>query len=117
MEGVKKLVLDTVFQAGGKPCPPIIVGIGIGGTFEKAAIIAKEAVLRDLEDSSPDETIKQLEDELYQEINELGVGPMGVGGNTTCLAVKINYFPMHIASLPVAINIQCHSARQSEAEL
>jgi fumarate hydratase subunit alpha len=117
IEGVKKLVLDTVFNAGGKPCPPIIVGIGIGGTFEKAALIAKEAVLRDLDDSSNDETIKQLEEELYKEINELGVGPMGVGGNTTCLAVKINTFPMHIASLPVAINIQCHSARHTEVEL
>lgn len=114
IEGVKKLVLDTIFNAGGKPCPPIIVGIGIGGNFEKSAILAKEALLRDLDDSSSDQTIKQLEDELYTEINELGVGPMGVGGDTTCLAVKINYFPMHIASLPVAINIQCHSARHIE---
>lgn len=112
--GVKKLVLDTIFNAGGKPCPPIIVGIGIGGNFEKSAILAKEALLRDLGDSSNDNTIKQLEDELYTEINDLGVGPMGVGGETTCLAVKINYFPMHIASLPVAINIQCHSARHIE---
>lgn len=117
IEGVKKLVLDTIFNAGGKPCPPIIVGIGIGGNLEKSALLAKESLLRDLEDSSPDETIKQLEEELYNEINELGVGPMGVGGNTTCLAVKINYFPMHIASLPVAINIQCHSSRHTEVEL
>lgn len=117
IEGVKKLVLDTIFNAGGKPCPPIIVGIGIGGNFEKSAILAKEALLRKLDDSSGDETIKQLEDELYTEINKLGVGPMGVGGDTTCLAVKINYFPMHIASLPVAINIQCHSARHIEVIL
>ncbi len=117
IEGVKKLVLDTIFNAGGKPCPPIIVGIGIGGNFEKCAILAKEALLRDLDDSSNDQTIKQLEDELYTEINKLGVGPMGVGGDTTCLAVKINYFPMHIASLPVAINIQCHSARHIEVIL
>ncbi|MBU1020315.1 MAG: fumarate hydratase [Firmicutes bacterium] len=117
IQGVKKLVLDTVFAAGGKPCPPIIVGIGIGGNFEKSAILAKEALFRDLSDSSHDETIKNLEDELYEEINKLGVGPMGVGGETTCLAVKINYFPMHIASLPVAINIQCHSARHTEVEL
>jgi len=117
IDGVKKLVLDTIFNAGGKPCPPIIVGIGIGGNFEKSAILAKEALLRDLDDSSSDITIKQLEDELYAEINELGVGPMGVGGDTTCLAVKINYFPMHIASLPVAINIQCHSARHVEVIL
>ena len=117
IEGVKKLVLDTIFNAGGKPCPPIIVGIGIGGNFEKSAILAKEALLRELDDSSNDKTIKQLEDELYTEINKLGVGPMGVGGDTTCLAVKINYFPMHIASLPVAINIQCHSARHIEVIL
>jgi fumarate hydratase subunit alpha len=117
IEGVKKLVLDTIFNAGGKPCPPIIVGIGIGGNFEKSAILAKEALLRELDDSSRDKTIKQLEDELYTEINKLGVGPMGVGGDTTCLAVKINYFPMHIASLPVAINIQCHSARHIEVIL
>jgi len=117
IEGVKKLVLDTIFNAGGKPCPPIIVGIGIGGNFEKSAILAKEALLRELDDSSKDQTIKQLEDELYIDINKLGVGPMGVGGETTCLAVKINYFPMHIASLPVAINIQCHSARHIEVIL
>jgi fumarate hydratase subunit alpha len=117
IEGVKKLVLDTVFDAGGKPCPPIIVGIGLGGNFEKSAIIAKEALLRPLEDSSSDPIIAKLEQELYDEINQLGVGPMGVGGDTTCLAVKINYLPMHIASLPVAINIQCHSARHTEVIL
>ncbi len=117
IEGVKKLVLDTIFNAGGKPCPPLIVGIGIGGNFEKSALLAKEALFRDLDDSNHDNTIKKLEDELYKEINDLGVGPMGVGGDTTCLAVKINYFPMHIASLPVAINIQCHSARHIEVEL
>lgn len=114
IEGVKKLVLDTIFNAGGKPCPPIIVGIGIGGNLEKSALLAKEALLRDLDDESNDQTIKLLEQELYKEINDLGVGPMGVGGETTCLAVKINYFPMHIASLPVAINIQCHSSRHIE---
>ena len=117
IDGVKKLVLDTIFNAGGKPCPPIIVGVGIGGNLEKSALLAKEALLRDLEDSSDDETIKQLELDLYKEINELGVGPMGVGGNTTCLAVKVNYYPMHIASLPVAINIQCHSSRHIEVVL
>lgn len=115
--GVKKLVLDTIFNAGGKPCPPIIVGIGIGGNLEKSALLAKEALLRDLEDSSTDPIIKKLEQDLYKEINELGVGPMGVGGDTTCLAVKINFFPMHIASLPVAINIQCHSSRHTEVIL
>lgn len=117
IEGVKKLVLDTIFNAGGKPCPPIIVGIGIGGNLEKSALLAKEALLRELDDSSKDKTIKALEDELYKEINALGVGPMGVGGETTCLAVKVNYYPMHIASLPVAINIQCHSSRHTEVIL
>lgn len=117
IEGVKKLVLDTIFNAGGKPCPPLIVGIGIGGNFEKSALLAKEALFRDLNDSSEDKIIRKLENELYNEINALGVGPMGVGGETTCLAVKINYFPMHIASLPVAINIQCHSSRHTEVIL
>jgi fumarate hydratase subunit alpha len=114
IDGVKKLVLDTIFHAGGKPCPPIIVGIGIGGNLEKSALLAKEALFRDLDDSSDDPIIRQLEDDLYEEINRLGVGPMGVGGETTCLAVKINHYPMHIASLPVGINIQCHSARHTE---
>jgi len=114
IQGVKKLVLDTIFNAGGKPCPPIIVGIGIGGNLEKSALLAKESLLRPLEDHSQDETLRKLEDDLYKEINLLGVGPMGVGGDTTCLAVKVTHFPMHIASLPVAINIQCHSARHTE---
>ncbi|MEC9485758.1 MAG: fumarate hydratase [Candidatus Izemoplasma sp.] len=114
LEGIKQLVLDTVFNAGGKPCPPIIVGLGIGGNFEKSALLAKEALLRDLDDHNPDPILHQLEQELLEEINALGVGPMGVGGETTCLAVKANYHPMHIASLPVAINIQCHSSRHKE---
>lgn len=117
IEGVKKLVLDTIFNAGGKPCPPIIVGIGIGGNLEKSALLAKRALFRDLSDESSDPVINKLEKELYNEINDLGVGPMGVGGETTCLAVKINYFPMHIASLPVGINIQCHSSRHKEVVL
>lgn len=117
IEGVKKLVLDTIFNAGGKPCPPIIVGVGIGGNLEKSALLAKEALLRDLNDHNEDEIIRNLEQELYTEINKLGVGPMGVGGQTTCLAVKIDYYPMHIASLPVGINIQCHSSRHTEVVL
>ncbi|QMS85012.1 fumarate hydratase [Candidatus Xianfuyuplasma coldseepsis] len=117
IEGVKKLVLDTIFHAGGKPCPPIIVGLGLGGNLEKSALLAKEAILRPLDDHHDDPIIASLENELYEEINKLGVGPMGVGGETTCLAVKINTYPMHIASLPVAINIQCHSARHTEVIL
>lgn len=115
--GIKKLVLDTVFHAGGKPCPPIIVGIGIGGNLEKSAILAKEALLRPIDDEAEDEKTRNLEKELLKEINDLGVGPMGFGGTVTCLAVKINTYPCHIASLPVAINIQCHAARHKSFTL
>lgn len=117
VEGIKKLVLDTVFNAGGKPCPPVIVGIGIGGNFEKCALMAKEALFREIDDHSPDPIARKLEDELKEEINKLGVGPMGFGGTVTCLAVKVNTFPCHIASLPVAINIQCHAARHKTCTL
>lgn len=115
--GIKKLVLDTVFNAGGKPCPPIIVGLGIGGNLEKSALLAKEALLRPIDDEAEEENTRKLEKELLKEINELGVGPMGFGGTVTCLAVKINTYPCHIASLPVAINIQCHAARHKSFTL
>jgi fumarate hydratase subunit alpha len=111
VEGIENLVLKTVFEGGGKPCPPIIVGIGIGGNLEKAALLAKEALFRDINDESEDEIARQLENDLLKKINELGVGPMGFGGTTTALAVKVNVYPCHIASLPVAINIQCHASR------
>ena len=111
IEGIKKLVLHTIFYAGGKPCPPLIVGIGIGGNLEKSALIAKEAILREVDDINPDPILAQLEKEILDEINKLGVGPMGFGGSTTALAVKINVHPCHIASLPVAINLQCHASR------
>lgn len=117
VQGIKKLVLDTVFKAGGKPCPPVIVGIGIGGNFEKCAIMAKEALFREIDDKSPDPIACKLEEELKEEINKLGVGPMGFGGTVTCLAVKVNTYPCHIASLPVAINIQCHAARHKSCSL
>ncbi|HHX00754.1 MAG TPA: fumarate hydratase [Acholeplasmataceae bacterium] len=113
-EGIKKLVLDTIFHSGGKPCPPLVVGIGIGGNLEKAAIIAKEAIFRPINDEAENPFDRELERELLKEINELGVGPMGFGGTTTALAVKVNSYPCHIASLPVAINIQCHAARHKE---
>lgn len=116
-EGIKKLVLDTVFNAGGKPCPPVIVGIGIGGNFEKCALLAKEALFREIDDQSPDPIARRLENELLEEINKLGVGPMGFGGTKTCLAVKVNVYPCHIASLPVAINVQCHAARHKSCTL
>ncbi|MCM1043431.1 MAG: fumarate hydratase [Corallococcus sp.] len=117
VEGIKKLVIDTVFHAGGKPCPPIIVGLGIGGNFEKCALLAKEALLREIDDCSPDPLARKLEEELLEEINNLGIGPMGFGGTKTCLAVKVNCHACHIASLPVAINIQCHAARHKSCKL
>ena len=117
VEGIKKLVLDTVFNAGGKPCPPIIVGLGVGGNFEKCAMMAKEALFREIDDKSSDPVARKLEEELLEEINKLGVGPMGFGGTVTCLAVKVNTYPCHIASLPVAINIQCHAARHKSCNL
>ena len=117
VEGIKKLVLDTVFHAGGKPCPPVIVGLGIGGNFEKCAMMAKEALFREIDDKSTDPIARKLEEELLEEINNLGVGPMGFGGTKTCLAVKVNTYPCHIASLPVAINIQCHAARHKTCNL
>jgi fumarate hydratase subunit alpha len=117
VEGVKKLVLDTVFNGGGKPCPPIIVGIGLGGNLEKSALMAKESLMREIDDVNPDPILANLEQELLKEINDLGVGPMGFGGTQTCLAVKINAYPCHIASLPIAINIQCHAARHKSITL
>ncbi|MCK9471159.1 MAG: fumarate hydratase [Bacilli bacterium] len=116
-DGIKKLVLDTIFHSGGKPCPPLVVGIGIGGNLEKAAIIAKEAIFRPINDQAENKFDRELEAELLKEINELGVGPMGFGGTTTALAVKVNSHPCHIASLPVAVNIQCHAARHKEATI
>lgn len=116
-EGIKKLVLETVFSAGGKPCPPIIVGLGLGGDLEKSALLAKEALMREIDDETPDEFARALEVELLKEINDLGVGPMGFGGRVTCLAVKVNCYPCHIASLPVAINIQCHASRHKTVHI
>ena len=117
VEGIKKLVVDTVRNGGGKPCPPIIVGVGIGGNFEKCALLAKEALLREIDDESSDKICAKLEKDLLKEINETGVGPMGLGGTVTCLAVKVNAHPCHIASLPVAINIQCHASRHKSVEI
>ena len=117
IEGIKKFVVDTVFHAGGKPCPPLIVGVGIGGNFEKCALMAKEALFREIDDESADPIANALEKELLELINDTGVGPMGFGGRKTCLAVKVNVHPCHIASMPVAINIQCHAARHKSAEI
>lgn len=116
-EGIRQFVAQTIVEAGGRPCPPIIVGLGIGGNFEKAALLAKEAIFRPIDDHASDPDDARLEQELLEMINELHVGPMALGGDTTCLAVKVNSHPCHIASLPVAINIQCHAARKSHATL
>ena len=111
MKALKNSFYIRFFHAGGKPCPPLTVGLGIGGNLEKSALLAKEAILRDVLDVNPDPVLRQLEAELLEDINKLGVGPMGFGGSTTALAVKINVYPCHIASLPVAINLQCHASR------
>ena len=111
VEGVKEFVLKTVESAGPNPCPPIVVGVGIGGTFDKAASLAKRALLRDADSSHPDAFYADLEKELLKKINALGIGPQGFGGRTTALAVNIETFPTHIAGLPVAVNINCHVTR------
>lgn len=116
-EGIRKFVLQRVAEAGPNPCPPTIIGIGIGGTFDYAPILAKKALMRKLGDTNPDPKLDDLEKELLAEINELGIGPMGLGGKTTSLDVKIAVSPCHIASLPLAVNVQCHSARHEEVEL
>ncbi|GAB4252577.1 fumarate hydratase [Deferrisoma sp.] len=117
VEGVKRFVVERVREAGPNPCPPTIVGVGIGGTFEVAALLAKRALLRPGGEPNPDPFYADLERELLGRINALGIGPAGLGGTTTSLAVHIEAHPCHIASLPVAVNIQCHSARHKEAEI
>lgn len=117
IEGVKKYVLERIGQAGPNPCPPLIIGVGIGGTFEVAALISKRALLRPVGDRHPDPYYAALELELLENINKLGIGPMGLGGDTTILDVHVEAHPCHIASLPVAVNVQCHSARHIEEHL
>lgn len=117
VEGVKSFVLDTVEKAGANPCPPIIVGVGIGGSFDKAACLAKHALLRPVNEPNPDEYYAALERELLDKINALGIGPQGFGGKTTALAVLIEAMPTHVAGLPVAVNISCHATRRASASL
>lgn len=117
VEGVRNFVLDTVEKAGANPCPPIIVGVGIGGSFDKAACLAKHALLRPVNEPNPDEYYAALENELLEKINALGIGPQGFGGKTTALAVLIEAMPTHVAGLPVAVNISCHATRRASASL
>jgi len=115
--GIREKVVTTVREAGPNPCPPIIVGVGIGGTMERAALLAKKALLREVGQPNPDPEVAALEKQLLQEVNDLGIGPQGLGGRLTALAVHVLMQPCHIASLPVAVNIQCHASRHQEVFL
>ena len=116
-EGVKKFVLTRVAESRSNPCPPILIGIGIGGTFEHSAKLAKQSLLRKVDDVNPDPDLAAKEKELLDLVNKLGIGPMGLGGKTTALTLKILKSPCHIASFPLAVNIQCHSSRHEEVDL
>lgn len=114
IEGVKKFIIDTVKAAGPNPCPPMVVGVGIGGTFDKVAYLAKRALIRPINVRNKDEFYRNLEEELLEDINKLGIGPQGFGGKTTALGLNIETYPTHIAGLPVAVNINCHATRHKE---
>ncbi|OFW61227.1 MAG: fumarate hydratase [Actinobacteria bacterium RBG_16_64_13] len=116
-QGAVDFIVDTVSKAGPNPCPPIIVGVGLGGTFEKAAYMAKHALLREVGSTNPEPRLAELEDELEKRCNDLGIGPAGLGGTVSVIDVFIEELPAHIASMPVAVNIQCHSARHKEVVL
>ena len=116
-DGIREFVIRRVAESGSNPCPPVIVGLGVGGSFDYAPILAKQALFRPLDDVNPDPDLAEKEEELLCALNRLHIGPMGLGGVTTCLAVKIAKAPCHIASLPLAVNIQCHSARHEEVVL
>lgn len=115
--GVRRFVLETVRTAGANPCPPVIVGVGIGGSFDKAALLAKKALLRPLDVPNPDPCYAALEAQLLDEVNTLGIGPQGFGGRTTALGLSIEAAPTHVASLPVAVNMSCHATRRASARL
>jgi len=117
IEGIKKFVIETVDQAGPNPCPPLIVGIGVGGNFETCAILAKKALMRKLGEPSKDETAAKIEQELLSALNQTGIGPAGFGGTTTVIGVHMDVMPCHIASLPVAVNLNCHAARHGKIVL
>jgi fumarate hydratase subunit alpha len=115
IDGIKDFVVDKVKRSGGNPCPPVIVGVGIGGTFEKCALLAKKALLRPLGQRHPDPRFAAVEMDILGRANDLGIGPMGLGGRVSVLDVHIEIFPCHIASMPVAVNMQCHASRHKEA--
>ena len=117
VEGVERFVLETVRLAGSNPCPPMVLGVGIGGSFDGVALLAKQALLRPLNEPNPDEYYAALEKKLLAEVNELGVGPQGFGGKTTALGLAIETAPTHVAGLPVAVNVSCHATRRASAEL
>jgi fumarate hydratase subunit alpha len=117
IEGVKEFIIETVITAGPNPCPPIVVGVGIGGSFDKAAFLAKKALIRPIDKRNDKKLYSDLETEMLEKINELGIGPQGFGGKTTALGVNIETFPTHIAGLPVAVNISCHVTRHAAVEL
>lgn len=115
IEGVIDFVVDRIKRSGGNPCPPIVVGVGLGGNFEQSALLAKKALLRNLDEENPDPKWAKVEKEILEKINNLGIGPQGLGGRTTALGVHILSMPCHIASMPVAVNVQCHAARHKSA--
>ena len=117
LQGVKDFIIETVKLAGPNPCPPIVIGVGIGGTFDKAAYLAKKALIRPLDKRNEDKFYSDLEEELLANINKLGIGPQGFGGKTTALGLNIETYPTHIAGLPVAVNINCHATRHKEKEI
>jgi fumarate hydratase subunit alpha len=116
-DGMVEAVVDTVSRAGSNPCPPVIIGVGIGGTIDMVTVLAKKALLRDVGSTHPDARIAAMEDELLEKINALGIGPQGLGGSTTAIDVFIEEMPCHIASMPMAVNVQCHAQRHKTVEL
>lgn len=117
IKGVEEFVIKVVSEAGPNPCPPIVVGVGVGGTLEKAALIAKHALVRDVDEKSSVEYVAELEEKLLTRINKLGIGPQGLGGSTTALGVNVELFPTHIAGLPVVVNINCHASRHVKCRI
>ncbi len=115
IEGVIEFVVDRIRRSGGNPCPPVVVGVGLGGNFEQSALLAKKSLLRPLDQENPDSKWAKVEKEILEKVNKLGIGPQGFGGRTTALGVSILHKPCHIASMPVAVNVQCHAARHKSA--